>query len=67
MLTYFIENRRHDIISLNQPRGVSVGMAENGIWVHAHTSQRRTLALIGIEVAAILTPEMQDSFAMLDK
>jgi len=45
MLTYFIENRRQDIISLNQPHCVSVGIAANGIRAHFCTSWRHTLAL----------------------
>jgi len=38
------ENRRQDVISLNQPRGMSAKMAANEIRTHACTNQRRTLA-----------------------
>jgi len=38
------ENRRRDVISLNQPQGMSAKMAANGIQTHAHTNQRHTLA-----------------------
>jgi len=37
------ENRRRDVISLNQPSGMSAKMAANGIWTHARTNQRHTL------------------------
>jgi len=34
------ENRRRNIISLNQPRAMSANMAANGIRIHARTIQR---------------------------
>jgi len=44
--SYFenFENRRRDVISLNQPRGMSAKMAANGIPTHARTNESHTLA-----------------------
>jgi len=39
-----LENRRRDVINLNQPRDMSVKMAANGIQIHARTNQGHTLA-----------------------
>jgi len=38
------ENRRRDVISFNQLRGMPAKMAANGIRTHVRTNQRRTLA-----------------------
>jgi len=37
------ENRRRDVISLNQPGNMSAKMAANGIRTHARTNQRQTV------------------------
>jgi len=34
-----LKNRRRDVISLNQPRGMSEKMAANGIRTYARTNQ----------------------------
>jgi len=38
------ENRRRDVISLNQPWSMLAKMAANGIQTHARTNQRHILA-----------------------
>jgi len=43
-LFFLIENRRRDVTSLNQSRGMSAKMAANRIRTHARTNQRCTLA-----------------------
>jgi len=40
-LFFKFENRRRDVISLNQSRGMSAKMTANGIRTHARTNQRR--------------------------
>jgi len=43
-INYGTENRRRDVISLNQPRNMSAKISANGIRTHARTNQKRTLA-----------------------
>jgi len=38
------ENRRQDVISLNQPQGMWAKIAANGIRTQARTNQRKSLA-----------------------
>jgi len=41
---WFTENRRRNVVSLNQLLGRSAKMSVNAIWTHARTNQRHTLA-----------------------